>query len=540
MPQILIRILFLCLFLSGGMIKQSKSAQDAFMEPWTPVTGGITYREFYTNHPNHVYVARMDRNSETAILDTAIGNGDFSSGLQTVRNMASFYDQSIGYWGRNWGTRNQVAVAINGFFYDTETGIPWSGQVSSGWYVKRFDERQSGSSLVWTFDRNLFVADCVDHPSNRQKISFPTQNEFILFDAINSPDKDNSLVVYTSHYGRSFQAEEETVQVVVELERPLMIMPDPAVIKGVIVEVILEAKSILIPFDHIILSASGNKKEKLLQLARPGGEIEISQELKHYQPDCKTPNPIIWENVYAASGASFVFLKDGTVQALNEDLGAVIRSPRTAIAYNDQYVFFIVVDGRDRFRSLGMSMADLGVFSKMTLGADWGVAMDGGGSSTMVVKGKVVNQPLTSVEEVTLQGSSITTSNQIISYNRSENFQEPFWRPLNLSVWVSEQDQIQEIERAVANGWMMITSLPDQRSIKYQETDSIVITQPEGSPLTLGPGDNYSVIVDLAYGNTGVIHEHPLNGIFARNAFWWKVKFGNLEGWICESDITAR
>jgi hypothetical protein len=64
---------------------------------------------------------------------------------------------------------------------------------------------------------------------------------------------------------------------------------------------------------------------------------------------------------------------------------------RTAVAYNDQYIFFIVVDGRDDDHSKGMTIRQLAEFSKNTLGASYGIAQDGGGSSTMVVSGQVVN-----------------------------------------------------------------------------------------------------------------------------------------------------
>ena len=41
--------------------------------------------------------------------------------------------------------------------------------------------------------------------------------------------------------------------------------------------------------------------------------------------------------------------------------------------------------------SVGMSIHELAVFARDTLGATWGVAQDGGGSSTMVINGQVVN-----------------------------------------------------------------------------------------------------------------------------------------------------
>ncbi|HSQ25854.1 MAG TPA: phosphodiester glycosidase family protein [Anaerolineales bacterium] len=540
MPRNLTRIFLLTFLFFGGLDLTPQLAQAQRVEVWTSVAKGIAYREFYLDHPNRIYVARMDRNEAGATLDTGIGMGDFSSGLQTVRGIASLYDQTIGYWDRQWGTLNHVVVAINGFFYDTETGIPWSGQVASGWYAKRFDERQSGSSLVWTFDRNIFVGDCVVHPPNRQLVHFPTVGVSLRFDSINLPGEDDELIIFTPHYGDATPPGEDKLDVLVQLERPLMIMPDPAVVKGVVVGMHAGQQGVLIPFDHIVLRASGKQREQLEQSVNVGDEVEISQELKHYLPDCKTSNPINWENIYAATGASFVFLKEGKVQALNRDLGAVLRSPRTAIAYNDRYIFFMVVDGRDRFRSLGMSMVELSTFAKMTLGANWGVAMDGGGSSTMVVNGRVVNHPLTDVEEVTSREFPGTGStNFTVSLNQSVDLTHSLFNS-GSPAFTSNANQVQEAERAVANSWMMISTQPAEWSNRYQNGQEIFVSDSQGLTIRSGPGDHYSQISVVPSQSGGLVLAHPLNGVFSRGFYWWKVEFGGVQGWAIENGFASR
>ena len=52
-------------------------------------------------------------------------------------------------------------------------------------------------------------------------------------------------------------------------------------------------------------------------------------------------------------------------------------------------MYFIVVADRDPFGNVGMSIVELASFVKNTLGATWGIALDGGSSSTMVVNGEV-------------------------------------------------------------------------------------------------------------------------------------------------------
>lgn len=67
--------------------------------------------------------------------------------------------------------------------------------------------------------------------------------------------------------------------------------------------------------------------------------------------------------------------------------------PRTAIGVNaDGKVMMVVVDGRQARYSLGLSMRGFARLMKR-LGAVDAVNLDGGGASTMVVEGEVVNRP---------------------------------------------------------------------------------------------------------------------------------------------------
>lgn len=66
--------------------------------------------------------------------------------------------------------------------------------------------------------------------------------------------------------------------------------------------------------------------------------------------------------------------------------------PRTAIGlFPDGRWLFIVIDGRQR-HSAGMSLAELAQFFKEA-GCDSAINLDGGGSSTMIVDGTLVNSP---------------------------------------------------------------------------------------------------------------------------------------------------
>ena len=74
-------------------------------------------------------------------------------------------------------------------------------------------------------------------------------------------------------------------------------------------------------------------------------------------------------------------------------------NPRTAIGiYEDGHYVFVVSDGRTD-ESEGLSLYELAEFLQ-ELGVETAYNLDGGGSSTMVYQGEVVNNPTTSGNSV--------------------------------------------------------------------------------------------------------------------------------------------
>ena len=106
-----------------------------------------------------------------------------------------------------------------------------------------------------------------------------------------------------------------------------------------------------------------------------------------------------------AQGARDVFsFGPGIVQggqvivSQNTEVGhAMASNPRTAIGrYADDgfHYVFVVSDGRVR-NSSGLTLYQLATFMSTTLGVEAAYNLDGGGSSTMVFRGKIINNPTT-------------------------------------------------------------------------------------------------------------------------------------------------
>lgn len=105
------------------------------------------------------------------------------------------------------------------------------------------------------------------------------------------------------------------------------------------------------------------------------------------------------------------------------DPGAAVntRNPRTALAWNNDFWFLVVCDGRNVGGSVGFNFAEMADFLVGTLGAREAVNMDGGGSSTMVVDGIVKNRPS--------DGSERAVANAMLLVQEDTATQFPFLDP---------------------------------------------------------------------------------------------------------------
>ena len=98
-------------------------------------------------------------------------------------------------------------------------------------------------------------------------------------------------------------------------------------------------------------------------------------------------------NVWDAIGGGPVLVSDG-VDVVGTCVGSGCgRNPRTGVGVRaDGKLLLVVVDGRQPKWSVGATMHEFaGIFLK--LGATGAMNLDGGGSSTMVVNGEVMNRP---------------------------------------------------------------------------------------------------------------------------------------------------
>ena len=75
----------------------------------------------------------------------------------------------------------------------------------------------------------------------------------------------------------------------------------------------------------------------------------------------------------------------------NDWRGIQLRHPRAAIGWNKDFLFMVEVDGRQS-SSVGMTLPELAEYMAK-LGCEEAINLDGGGSATLWVEGKVMNNP---------------------------------------------------------------------------------------------------------------------------------------------------
>ncbi len=497
---------------------------------WNLIAPGIEYQKYSLPDPNNVFVVRMDRSNLGVTLESSIAQGKLALGRETVSGMYARYDQALNYWGGGanpptWGMRNQVVVAINGIYFDWNTGIPQGGQVQSGWYAKRYDDYGGYSGFAWKLDRSAFMGECVYHLPDKQLITYVATANTQQITGINRPRDTNELILFTPQYNSHTGTDSSGVEVVVEMTRPTLILPAPNYARGIVRQIRINEGNSLIPFNSIVLSATGTAAQMLLANVVVGSEIGVSQEIT----SCLGYNPIDWTKTYTSIQGHFFFLKDGQIHDY-DNLGATERNPRTAIVYNDQYIFFIVVDGRDIYHSVGMTIHELALFARDTLGATWGVAEDGGGSSTMVINGLVVNN--TYCNNYGCQWKYATYL-PLITHNSEKGV---FVLPAEDEIVNSPAG----VERAVANGMLMVIAQPGVYSAAFIPGDSV--TASNDTEVRLGPGTNYASFATIPGGTPGSIVEqmNGLDGVLAKSTYWWYVNFGGVTGWVPEGALAKR
>lgn len=359
----------ICVYLWTIVLFISANAQD-----FKTVQDGIEYLEVtrvVAEKPVKMNLLRLDLTKVRLDVEHAM---DAAIGLERTSSIA---------------TRHGAFAAINAGFFRLDTSI-FAGDAVGVLKI---------NNEIWSDPTNNRIALLIDNLGGETKVSFNHLKFSYRFEikkqafditGINRERKLDEVILFTPKFHLTTLTNNGGVEIVV--------------VKDKITQIIDGKGSNPIPANGYILSASGKKRAELLSFAKIGAKVN---QMAFFL------NPGEYENLY--TGLSKIqdvpqfllaedvvagvpqLIKNGRVeitweQEKSSKAFVETRHPRTAVAkLKDGKFLMITLDGRSE-TSGGIGLEDL---AKLLLefGATDAMNLDGGGSTTMFVGGKVVNTP---------------------------------------------------------------------------------------------------------------------------------------------------
>lgn len=197
---------------------------------------------------------------------------------------------------------------------------------------------------------------------------------------INRERKKDDVLIFTDYFSRTTLTDPDGVEFVVRNNKIRQIFDK----KG----------SSEIPADGFVISASGKKREEFLRRLKIG--MKVTRGFANVVVmDGSMPNMFV--PAEDATNGVPQLVKNGKIDITWQEEGeskefVETKHPRTAVAkLKDGKFLMITVDGRSE-SSGGISLEDLAKLL-LELGATDAMNLDGGGSTTMFLEGKLVNSP---------------------------------------------------------------------------------------------------------------------------------------------------
>jgi hypothetical protein len=331
--------------------------------------GGIVYREYtLAEGPWAIHVLDIPRPSRDVALGAALGSRQIV-GLEPLDSLAS----------RVSTPKRQAIAGINGDFFIIQRG-PYQGDpiglcVTDGELVST-PVRRSAAVILENGE------PAIGRFQFKATLRRP-DGQTVRIDGVNQQCPMNGIALLTPAFHDSTRAQENTVAL---LAGPLEL---PLAPKGryrfTVRELRSAGEALAIPPKSVIILGNGAGKSFLEKMA-PGDQFTCTLDV--------TPSP---GKIHHAIGGGPRLIRNGgiSIEAKEEGIAesfVATRHPRTAFGYNREHIFLVTVDGRQPGYSAGMSLTELAGFM-LKLGAHEALNLDGGGSTTMWVRGAVKNMP---------------------------------------------------------------------------------------------------------------------------------------------------
>ncbi|MDP2036242.1 MAG: phosphodiester glycosidase family protein [Ignavibacteria bacterium] len=356
----------------------------------TQVSTGVTYTKIAAPAvPWSIHVLKVDLKNPHIRIETVKAT-NLLSGNERVSVMAAVNNLD----------GHKVIAAVNGDFYYAG-GIPTNLQIRNGQILTKpiartiigFDNNNKPMMNIVTYTGRVFNG-----------------NTFYQIDGLNTPRKDNQLVFLNRYFGESTKTNPAGREVLVQRVNQWFVNDT---VKCVVRKIQIGIGNMIIPdttFAVISVEGSASVFTKSLNI---GDTLKILNTVSPAIPKLKEATGGFIQIVN--NGKDYV---DKSYLIEKKPGHAYLRHPRTAagISQDSTKLFLIAVDGRQS-HSAGMTLHELADLM-IKIGVHYGLNLDGGGSTTMVVLDSVMNIPSDGKERAVSNGLLI------ISTDPKENLKE--------------------------------------------------------------------------------------------------------------------
>jgi len=303
-----------------------------------------------------------------------------------------------------------VIAAVNADFFNLQTGENENNQVIAGTVLKGVAITESPFDSLRTV-HSQFGMTCDGHPVI-DRFTFagavltpPPARAVLPLDAVNSRPRDDATVLYTSAYGTTPVDSASRLTV----DAPLRIVGQQG--DTVLLQTAGTPRSgggTIIHTGEAVLSGHGASAEVVRRLAGSLGPTTQLRVVTAFNPRRGRLCTLVggWPRlvVDGRSIADSVDRLEGTFPRFS-----TTRHPRTGVGFSrdSSTLYLITVDGRSESSS-GMSLAEFASLMQ-SLGVTQGLNLDGGGSTTLILRGQVVNHPSDSTGERKIGNALLVT-----------------------------------------------------------------------------------------------------------------------------------
>jgi phosphodiester glycosidase len=292
-----------------------------------------------------------------------------------------------------------VIAAVNADFFDLKTGENENNQVVNGDILKGVAVTDSPFDSLHTI-HTQFGMTCSAHPV-MERFAFtgavltPPPSAVLPLQAINYRPRGDATVLYTASYGITPADSAGGLTV----ETPLRLTSrhgDTMLYQSAGAP--HEGGGTVLRRGEAVLAGTGAAAEVVRRLGASIGPNNNLRIVGRFTPDRGRLCTLVggWPRIVlnGRSIADSVDRLEGTFPRFS-----LTRHPRTGVGFSrdSTMLYLVTVDGRSESSS-GMSLAELATFMQ-SIGIFQGLNLDGGGSTSMVVRGVLANHPSDSTGE---------------------------------------------------------------------------------------------------------------------------------------------